>query len=147
MADNPAFTFNICSSPEIYCVNPSHSYIGIAFDSAIENTSSVAGGISEASNGPTGDAYDGWGALYGTSDPLTYDGAKYATAFNGLDATRQTEDYTVATALPTNAVRWFDSFTNNTGDAITANLAFGGNLGSDNSTTILGSGDGYIVTG
>ncbi len=146
-ADNPAFTFHVCNTADLYCPSQGHSYVGIAFDSALFNTSSVGGAIQDATNTNTSDAFDGWGALYGTYDTTKYDGAEYATAFNGLDATRQTEDYTVATALPTNAVRWYDSFTNNTSDEITANIAFGGNPGSDNNTTILGSGDGYIVTG
>ena len=55
--------------------------------------------------------------------------------------------YVAVPELPANSIRWFDSFTNNTGAAITANIAFGGNLGSDGDTYVHATGPGYVVTG
>lgn len=93
------------------------------------------------------DGYDGWGALYGTTDPGNAYGNPYATEFNGLTANRQTQTYVAVPGLPANSIRWFDSFTNNTGNTITANIAFGGNLGSDSNTFVHTAGQGFVVTG
>lgn len=134
--------FYVCQGPAAnsFCgpTNDS-SYVGPGFDSNFTGSSSVAGAASEASatNGVVNDAYDGWGALYGAN----------ATAFNGLAAARQTQTYVAVPGLPGNSIRWFDSFTNNTGSAITANIAFGGNLGSDTSTFVHSIGQGFVVTG
>ncbi|MGX8014014.1 autotransporter outer membrane beta-barrel domain-containing protein [Mesorhizobium sp. ORM8.1] len=93
------------------------------------------------------DAYDGWGAIYGTTNTGDAYNSPYATAFNGLTAARQTQSYVAVPGLPANSIRWFDSFTNNTGSSISANVAFGGNLGSDSATYVHASGPGYVVTG
>ncbi|WP_095200086.1 autotransporter outer membrane beta-barrel domain-containing protein [Mesorhizobium carmichaelinearum] len=151
-ADQSVIQFFICQGPgqNDYCNNKNNtSYIGPGFDSA-NGSSSVAGGVSEASatNGVVNDAYDGWGAIYGTTTTSgnVYN-SPYATPFNGLTAARQTQSYEAVPGLPANSIRWFDSFTNNTGSAISANVAFGGNLGSDSNTYIHASGPGYVVTG
>lgn len=148
-AQQTPFTFTVCNVPDAddHCQGTGTSYVGVAFDSALEGTSSIAGGLQEAGNSDVGDAYDGWGALYGTSDPATYDNAPYATPFNGLSGSRQTETDPTVTGMPDGSVRWFDSFTNETDSTITANIAFGGNLGSDSITYIHATGDGYVVTG
>lgn len=152
-AGQSVIQFFICdsSSPTNYCASNNHaSYIGPGIDSAIANTSSIAGGVREASatDHVVTDAYDGWGAVYGTTTTSgnVYN-SPYATSFNGLAATRQTESYIAVPGLPANSIRWFDSFTNNTGSTITANVAFGGNLGSDANTYVHASGPGYVVTG
>lgn len=152
-ADQSVIQFFICQGPNQsdYCSNTNHtSYIGPGFDSAFNDSSSVAGGVSEASatNHVVTDAYDGWGAIYGTTTTSgnVYN-SRYATPFNGLTGARQTESYVAVPGLPANSIRWFDSFTNNTGSTITANIAFGGNLGSDSATYVHASGPGYFVTG
>lgn len=154
-AGQSTIEFDICQGPTQadYC-GPTNgtSYIGPGFDSAINQSEDVAGAVEEA-RAPSGsvyDAYDGWGAIYGTqgaSGGALYPVTAYGSAFNGLAAMRQTQSYVAVPQLPANSVRWFDSFTNNTGSTITANIAFGGNLGSDNSTYIHATGPGFIVTG
>lgn len=153
-AGQSVIQFYICQGPNQsdFCGPTNNtSYIGAGFDSALnQNSSSVAGGVSEGDGGGVNDAYDGWGAIYGAA---SYSGSNvgsitgYATAFNGLDAMRQTQSYVAVPELPANSIRWFDSFTNNTGSTITANIAFGGNLGSDNNTYIHVTGPGFVVTG
>ncbi len=150
-ADDPPATLIVCQGPlpSDYCGSRGDSYVGVGYDSAFVHALSIAGAVT--GNFTQGDAYSFWGAIYGVSNPSTFDpnspSTNYATSFNGLTATRQTENYTVATALPANSVRWFDSFTNSTGNEITANIAFGGNLASDQATTVHGTGAGYVVTG
>ncbi len=151
-AGQSVIQFQICSSsnPTDYCsTNNNSSYIGPGIDSAIAGTSSIAGGVrdAQATDNVVNDAYDGWGAIYGTTTTNDAYNSPYATPFNGLDAMRQTESYVAVPGLPANSIRWFDSFTNNTGSTITANIAFGGNLGSDNNTYVHASGPGYVVTG
>lgn len=152
-AGQDVIQFDICQGPaqSNFCGSTDdRSYIGIGFDSALNQSSSVAGGVSEGGGGSVNDAYDGWGAIYGAA---SYSGSNvgsitaYGTAFNGLDAMRQTQSYVAVPELPANSVRWFDSFTNNTGSTITANIAFGGNLGSDSNTYIHATGPGFVVTG
>ena len=144
--------FFTCTSFDCADTDTNADYFGPAQDSQIEGTSSVAGGFSEANATMFGadssyrDAYDGFGALYGVPDGANPDdGTDYGVAFNGLIGERQTEVYTNNASLPQNTARWFDSFTNETDDAVTVNLAFGGNLGSDGSAVIEGQGDGYLV--
>lgn len=151
-ADQSIIQYQICSSsnPDDYCnTHNGASYIGPGLDSGILGTSSVAGGVREAgaTNDVVSDAYDGWGAIYGTTTTSNVYDSPYGTAFNGLAATRQTESYVAVPGLPANSIRWFDSFTNNTGSTISANIAFGGNLGSDANTYVHASGPGYFVTG
>ncbi len=149
-ADQSVIQFSICQGPDSCGGTKGTSYIGPGFDSAILDSSSVAGGVSEAeATGGHGvnDAYDGWGAIYGTTNKSDPYNSPYATSFNGLNAFRQTESYVAVPGLPANSIRWFDSFTNNTGSTITANIAFGGNLGSDSNTYIHATGLGYVVTG
>lgn len=146
-AEQTPFTFDVCNTTTPYCDGTGSSYMGIAFDSAFAQTSSIAGAAQEASNSDVSDAYDGWGALYGTTDPTVYESARYETPFNGLSGERWTATDAAVTGLPDGSIRWFDSFTNQTDSTITANIAFGGNLGSDSSTFVLGSGEGYVVTG
>lgn len=152
-AQQAIINFDVCQGPlatdECGPVNGT-SYIGPGFDSALPGgSSSVAGGVSEASatNGVVNDGYDGWGALYGTTDTGDAYGSPYASAFNGLSAARQTQTYVAIPELPANSIRWFDSFTNSTGATIDANIAFGGNLGSDSNTYVHSTGPGYVITG
>jgi hypothetical protein len=149
-AQQDVLPFQVCTSPlsNNFCAQIGTSYAGVAWDSAIIGTSSISGGVGDADGSVVNDAYDGWGALYGTtnaSNPYAA-GAAYATAFNGLTGLRQTESFQANAALPNNSVRWVDSFTNTTGATITANIAFSGNLGSDNNTRIITRRDGFIVT-
>ncbi|PSJ53787.1 hypothetical protein [Pseudaminobacter soli (ex Li et al. 2025)] len=48
----------------------------------------------------------------------------YGTAFNWLNAMRQTKSYVAVPAMPAKSIRWFDRFTNTIGSTITANIAF-----------------------
>ena len=144
--------FYTCTSFDCATTETNANYFGPAQDGQIDGTESVAGAFNDASATTSGadasydDAYDGFGALYGVPDGASPDdGNTYATAFNGLLGTRRTEVYTNNTALPQNTARWFDSFTNETGAAVTVNLAFGGNLGSDGAGVIEGQGPGYFV--
>lgn len=144
-------TFQICDVNNNCNYN---SFLGAAEDAKLHTgNGGTVNEAQDANNGNTvNDAYDGYGYLYGLSAmPSTGNDVGndhgYATDFNGLTGTRQTESYESAPGLAANSVRWFDSFTNTTGTAITANIAFGGNLGSDSDTHIHGQGDGYYVTG
>jgi uncharacterized protein YhjY with autotransporter beta-barrel domain len=153
-AGQSVIQFDICQGPSQsdYCGPTNNtSYIGPGFDSALaQQSSSVAGGVNEGGGGSVDDAYDGWGAIYGAQ---SYRGSNvgsvigYGAAFNGLNAMRQTQSYVAVPELPANSIRWFDSFTNTTGSSITANIAFGGNLGSDSNTYIHATGPGFVVTG
>ena len=138
--------FQVCQTGSFNCFPGGESYIGPGTNA---ETSGV-GIVAEAGNSYTNDAYDGYGYIYGaasTSGPQTFNITAYATDFNGLNATRQTQTYRAVTTLPGNSVRWFDSFTNNTGANINATIAFGGNLGSDTNTQILSQGATYVVHG
>ena len=92
------------------------------------------------------DAYDDYGYLRGVPGGVNISAGTYGTGFNGLTGLRQTELYVNNTALPQNTIRWFDSFMNETGSAVTVKLAFGRNLGSDDDTVIEGEGTGWLVT-
>ena len=92
------------------------------------------------------DAYDDYGYLRGVPGGVNISAGTYGTGFNGLTGLRQTELYVNNTALPQNTIRWFDSFMNETGSAVTVNLAFGRNLGSDDDTVVEGEGTGWLVT-
>ena len=152
-AQQTPIEFLVCQGPaaiDLCGSTNDSSYVGPGFDSALPpSSSSVAGAVSDASatDFVVSDAYDGWGAIYGASDPANGYDSPYGSAFNGLTANRQTETYVAIAGLPANSVRWFDSFTNNTASTITANIAFGGNLGSDSSTFVHATGQGYFVTG
>ena len=150
-AQQSPLTFTICQGPTGCGTTSNSSYKGVGFDSTLVGIS-VAGVAQEAgvTSGPmmgVNDAYDNFGGIYGAASRTGSIITGYTTAFNGLDAWRQTESYVAVPDLPANSIRWYDSFTNNTGSTITANLAFGGNLGSDSATKILASGAGYVVTG
>lgn len=90
------------------------------------------------------DAYDIFGNIGAVSDRAT--GAAYSSQFNGLTGNRQTQTISTGLNVSPTAVRWFDSFTNNTASTITANIRFAGNLGSDGNTNILAQGAGYIIS-
>ncbi len=151
-AQSTEINFSLCIAVTT-CSYSTTSYIGPGTDNALSPNyhSYVSGAVDEAYNSFANDAYDGYGSIFGaasTHGPRVHsDITPYATAFNGLIANRQTETYRAVTTLPGNSVRWFDSFTNNTGSTIDATIAFGGNLGSDNETRILSQGDTYVVHG
>ena len=102
----------------------------------------VNDGFGEAS------AYYGYGAS-GSSLGAVFDGGrdafdtygKITGDLTGLAFSRQTELFS-----DQNLFRFFDTFTNTTGSAITTTLTFGGNLGSDGGTQVLTSGGGLFVT-
>lgn len=150
-ADQVPIEFDVCQGPGPYCgsIGTNGTYSGPAEDSQISGSSSAIGGVREASatNNVVGDAYDGYGALYGVPTGEDVSGTGYILPFNGLTGTRQTETYATQTALPDNSIRWFDSFTNDTASPIDMRLAFGGNLGSDSGTEVLYQGSTWIVTG
>ncbi len=152
LADQVPIQFDVCQGSGFLCGSTvaNGTYSGPATDSQFSGSSSAPGGAREAgaTNGVVNDAYDGYGALYGVpTGERSYSGASYLTPFNGMIGTRQTETYATQTALPDNSIRWFDSFTNNTGSPLDIRLAFGGNLGSDSNTEILYQGPTWIVTG
>ncbi|MCX8568466.1 autotransporter outer membrane beta-barrel domain-containing protein [Aminobacter sp. MET-1] len=147
-AGQSTITFDICNS-RICDELSSDSYIGTGYDAALDDRNE-AGAAEEAGSDSVSDAYDTWGILYGSQSAAggsLSNVTSYATGFNGLAAWRQTESYAAIPELPGNSVRWFDSFTNNTGAVIEANIVFGGNLGSDGGTYIHSVGQGFFVTG
>lgn len=126
------------------------------------SSSSAPGALSEASangHGTAGtpitgstanDAYDGYGGI----------GLEGMTHFGGLTVNRNvqvTHGPSNATTMITtpftdagvaNAVRWVDTFTNNTGAAVTGTLAWANNLGSDSRTTwvAVGPNNNYLIS-
>lgn len=147
-AGQSTITFDICNTTTCDEYS-SDRYVGAGYDAAHDD-SNAAGAADEAGSDVVSDAYDTWGILYGSQSAAggrLSDVTANADEFNGLATWRQTETYSFVPQLPGNSVRWFDSFTNNTGDTIEANIVFGGNLGSDGNTYIHGIGPGYVVTG
>ena len=92
------------------------SYTGIGI------ANQARGGVSDGGR----DAFDGYG---------------YYTQFGGLTLNRQSEVF-----AGQNLYRFFDTFTNNTGHAVTQTVTFYGNLGSDGRTKVQSAGPGYLVT-
>lgn len=97
-----------------------------------------------AINNGSSDAFDGGFLLTGFSSFSTgateQDGREIAigpSTISGLSATRK-----IYVPTDANFARFLDSFTNPTGSAITATIAHTTNLGSDSSTSILGTSSG-----
>jgi hypothetical protein len=70
-----------------------------------------------------------------------FDGYGYYKTTGGLTYNRQTEVFAAQ-----NLYRFFDTFTNNTAQAVTRTVTFYGNLGSDSRTKVQASGAGFLVT-
>lgn len=126
------------------------------------SSSSAPGALSEASgngfgtagNSVTGhtanDAYDGYGGI----------GLEGMTHFGGLTVTRNVQatrgpgGTTTLITTPfrdggiANAVRWVDTFTNETNSTVSGTLAWANNLGSDSNTTwvAVGPDNTYLVS-
>lgn len=97
------------------------------------------------------DPYDGYGkfTVWTDLENNPFDNSSYRSAdgFNGLTGARQVATNSSAQGLPLNSIRWYDTFTNNTADTVSVNLAFGGDLGSDNNTHVHSIDDGFINDG
>lgn len=153
LAQQAVIDFSICDAGG--CSTGSNvPYVGPGSDTALTSSYEGMAQEAQASDFTVSDAYDAHGALFGAAhipDAPIYPSSSsfdaYDSAFNGLTAGRRTETYATVSGLPANTIRWFDSFTNETGSTITANIGFGGNLGSDSATVIHARGDGYLVTG
>lgn len=126
------------------------TYRGIAYDAALVSTQThFLGSIWDTShhvsgNKIGGDAYDGYGYLSGR--PNHSASQAYASPFNGLSGARYTSAVATGEAHAPLAFRWFDSFTNNTNQDISAIIRFSGNLGSDGRNTLLShAAPGYVI--
>lgn len=95
--------------------NIAASYVGVGSDGGSAGIS-IDGGF---------DAFDGYGVISG---------------LNGLEFNRRSE-----ALISQNVYRFFDSFTNNTGDAISTTISFFGDLGSDGSEKLIFSGPDVLV--
>jgi hypothetical protein len=126
------------------------TYQGIAYDAAlISSQDSALGTITDtihyvSGNPIGGDSYDGYGYLFGR--PNHSSSQFYASPFNGLSGARYTSAVATGEAHAPLGFRWFDSFTNNTGQEISAIIRFHGNLGSDHvDTTLDHASPGYVI--
>ena len=103
---------------------------GDIFATAGYASSYIGAGVQNNARGGVGDggrdAFDGYG---------------YYSVTGGLAYHRQTEVF-----AGQNLYRFFDTFTNNTAQAVTKTVTFYGNLGSDSRTKVQASGAGYLVT-
>ncbi|CAI2933734.1 autotransporter outer membrane beta-barrel domain-containing protein [Aminobacter niigataensis] len=145
-AGQSTIDFEICTFEN--CEGWSGAYAGVGFDNAYRGTG-YAGAVKQTSSADIDNAYAHWGVIYGaaTNDYHINTVTAYGSEFNGLDASRQTQSYTGVPGLPANSVRWFDSFTNNTGDTITANIVFSGTLAAGDDMYVHATESGYVVTG
>jgi Thrombospondin type 3 repeat len=122
------------------------------------------GTIGNGSHPPSGrsDGYDNFGELYVSTD----DGGNYSEYANPDDLACSYEDAGQEVAFPADTAtvpgleirrkvfvpatgfpfaRWIDSLTNTGGSPITLRMRWGGNLGSDSETHVLGSSSGELV--
>lgn len=155
VAQQERVDFRVCDTTGV-C--PLDSYVGPGGDMLYDyngdghtlDFEAHAGAVSNAYATSSSNAYYGAGVLMGL-ETLPAAGANpsdgYNTPFNGLSAQRRTESYEAAPELPANSIRWFDSFTNSTTQAIIANIGFYSYLGSRPNTHQHAEGDGYLVTG
>ncbi|GAA4117723.1 autotransporter outer membrane beta-barrel domain-containing protein [Aminobacter aganoensis] len=145
-AGQSTIEFEICTVRE--CESWSDAYVDEGFDDAYWGTG-AAGAVSQSRSDDSDNAYDKWGVIYGAStiDYHINSVVAYDSEFNGLKAWRQTQSYIGVPGLPTNSVRWFDSFTNDTGATITANIVFGGTLVAGDDMYVHAAESGYVVTG
>jgi autotransporter-associated beta strand protein len=128
-------------------------------DGAISEASGTGGGVKggTVTGVVANDAYDGYGQI-GFRGAAPFTGASptgWSVNFGGLTVNRNVQvtlgagpgGTTIITAPFANAgvfnaARWVDTFTNNTGAAISGNAGYSNNLGSDSNTKWVGSSSG-----